>query len=397
MTSQVAVYNLLGMAIASDTVATQNSDRGYKTTGNAEKIYEIGPMHKAIVLHYGSTGLNDIHHQFHFSEWARTVAKPLPKLTDYIKAYIKWTSTGPKLHSADSENREMGFYIFDHFSYINHRLHQDWAGYPKGQKLNKAEKQKLWDDFVERMCQEGYDYLKKLDLFEGFTDAEARAALKASKVDVDGVIKDAFRTHPLTAKAISVLKRSAPLVLSRSQSMPTDSMLAFCGYGEKNPLAGVQVIAMRGIYAGGLRYSVGELTEIGTGSNQAQISTFAQSDAIDSFARGYNNDILMRVKWAARTKTQEALGESAGDVPAKVSTGVGDDLEEYAWRAYTQPVLKRVAGMNIHSLAELAKSLVGMQATFSEAQDGPVSVGGLIEVVTIDRTNGVNWKVRLPR
>lgn len=397
MTSQVAVYNLLGMAIASDTVATQNSDRGSKTTGNAEKIYEIGPGHKLVVLHYGSTGLNDLHHQFHFNEWARTVSKPFSKLSDYIKAYIKWSNNGPKLHSAESEVREMSYYIYDHMSYLSHRLHSESPEAPSEKKPSKADEEQTWNSFVERIFKDGLAHLRALDHFDSFTDAEAREAIKAAKIDLNEIIKDAFGEQILSPKAISILKRSAPLVLSRKQSMPTDSYLAFAGYGDKDPFAGVQIITIRGIYGGSLKYHVGELVQIGTGSDQTQISTFAQSEAIDAFARGYNNDILMRMKWGVRTKAQNALGDAAGEIPRKLAEDVVDDIAEYSWRTYTQPVLKRVAGMNLHSLAELAKSLVGMQATFSEAQDGPVSVGGLIEVVTIDRIDGVRWKTRLPR
>ena len=397
MTSQVAVYNLLGMAIASDTVATQSSDRGSKTTANAEKIYEIGANHKLVALHYGSTGLNDLHHQFHFNEWALTVQKPLAKLGDYIKAYIKWTNSGPKLHSPGSEDREMRYYIYDHMNFISHRLQSEAPAPSDGKKQSKAEQESAWDSFVESICKQGLDYLRSLDHFDEFTDTDARAALKASNVDVDEIIKDTFGDQFLSTRATSILKRSAPLILSRKQTMPTDSYLAFAGYGTRDSFASVQIVTMRGIYGSGVKYHIGELVQIGTGSDQAQISTFAQSEAIDSFARAYNNDILLRVKWAVRTKAQAALGDHAGDIPSRLSQEVVDDMSEYSWRTYTQPVLKRVAGMNTHSLAELAKALVGMQATFSEAQDGPVSVGGLIEVLTIDRINGVHWKTRLPR
>ena len=47
-------------------------------------------------------------------------------------------------------------------------------------------------------------------------------------------------------------------------------------------------------------------------------------------------------------------------------------------------------------MSELVRTLVGLQATSSEAKDGPVSVGGLIEVVTIDRVNGIQWRSKLP-
>jgi hypothetical protein len=52
--------------------------------------------------------------------------------------------------------------------------------------------------------------------------------------------------------------------------------------------------------------------------------------------------------------------------------------------------------MSLDGLAELADSLVDLQATSTFAQDGPATVGGLIEVATIDRIHGVKWVRKLP-
>ena len=47
--------------------------------------------------------------------------------------------------------------------------------------------------------------------------------------------------------------------------------------------------------------------------------------------------------------------------------------------------------MKLDGIAQHAKTLVGLQNTSSEEKDSLVSVGRLIEVVTIDRPNEVQW------
>lgn len=59
-------------------------------------------------------------------------------------------------------------------------------------------------------------------------------------------------------------------------------------------------------------------------------------------------------------------------------------------------MLKTIEAMSTSSLADLAESLVGLQATSTYSKAGAATVGGLIEVVTIDRIKGVQWKRRLP-
>ena len=54
-----------------------------------------------------------------------------------------------------------------------------------------------------------------------------------------------------------------------------------------------------------------------------------------------------------------------------------------------------ITGMSVLSLANFAKSLVGIQALSTYSQRGTATVGGLIEVVTIDRAQGVVWRDRL--
>jgi hypothetical protein len=50
-----------------------------------------------------------------------------------------------------------------------------------------------------------------------------------------------------------------------------------------------------------------------------------------------------------------------------------------------------VGAMGLQGLADFAESLVGLQATSTLSKPGIATVGGLIEVVTIDNVNGVVW------
>jgi hypothetical protein len=54
-------------------------------------------------------------------------------------------------------------------------------------------------------------------------------------------------------------------------------------------------------------------------------------------------------------------------------------------------MLNSIEGLDLGHLANLAESLVGMEATSAFGGDGPATVGGYIEVATIDRQHGVVW------
>jgi hypothetical protein len=397
MTSQVVVYNMNGIAIASDTVVTSTSDAGSKTTANAEKIYELGPKHKVLAVHYGGTALNDVSHQFHFAEWALTLDEPLPRLTDYVHSYIEWTGKS-KFHTPSSEAGEMRGALNNHFAEIKRRMNSFYDAWEPKDSTTEAEDILELEQANQKIAEEGLVYLKALSLYEGMTEAKSRVAIKAAGIDLSEMIDSFFEGFRLNARFKSIIKSSAPYVLARAQSMPWDSFMAFTGYGLNDPFPGTQVLTCRSIYADQLIFDLEEKTEISPGPLSAEISRFAQGDAIEAFLKGYNTDIINGFSWAIEKHVRELAGDTvAPEIATQVAANAVEYIENHSWKRYVQPILRQVAGMNLFGMAELARTLVSIQATFSEAQDGPVSVGGVIEVVTIDRVNGVRWKNRLPR
>lgn len=397
MTSQVAVYNMNGIAVASDTVVTSFSDAGSKTTGNAEKIYDIGPDHKVLVLHYGGTRLNDLSHQFHFAEWTQSVSKPLRTLTDYIDSYVSW-SNNKTFHSKESEKAEMVNLLYDHFKEVRSRMEHFYSTWERSEGMSDEQAIQALEEGNERLMAEGLEHLKSLEIFEGMSEVKAKEAIKAAEIDLNQITESYFDEFHLNSKFKSLAKSSAPYVLAREQNVPWDSYLAFVGYGTDDPFPVIQVMTCRSIYAGQLVHHKGEKLGLTPGGIDGDIHRFAQSNAIEAFIHGYNTDIMNGVSWAIQKnlRNTDAIPEDSS-IPESVANAVVEYIESHSWKRYIQPILRQVSSMNLFGIAELAKTLVSIQATFSEAQDGPVSVGGMIEVATIDRVNGVRWKNRLPR
>jgi hypothetical protein len=69
--------------------------------------------------------------------------------------------------------------------------------------------------------------------------------------------------------------------------------------------------------------------------------------------------------------------------------------ENFSQSNFASPLFNSIEGMSIINLANLAESLVGIQALSTYSQLGTATVGGLIEVVTIDRSQGVIWHQKI--
>jgi len=400
MTSQVAVYNQLGIALASDTVSTAFSDNGAKTTGNSEKIFELGNDHKVVVLHYGSTGLNDLLHQFHVNEWRLSLEGPLPTLEDYVANYRNWSANGARFHSADSIALDATAFIRNYFESVKGAIDTEVHGDASLVGLSEEEFNARALTTNESIAKERLDELKALPLFDGMTEVKARAIIKAHAIDVNSLIDEVFGGYVQSPALLRTLRSSAPYMLARRQSWRWDSTLVFAGYGDKDAFPGTITLSCRGLIDGLLLAHQADTVRIAPEDLRWELSNFAQGDAIESFLSGVNKDVRNQIAWAVdslvRDMTQDDPNADIDFVNGKVRV-VLDKLDSYTWKNYLGPIGRHISGLNVSSLANLGETLVGMQATASQSKDGPVSVGGFIEVVTIDRIEGVLWVRRMPR
>jgi hypothetical protein len=131
--------------------------------------------------------------------------------------------------------------------------------------------------------------------------------------------------------------------------------------------------------------------------NDSSIHYFAQSDSMYGFVNGFSSSIARRYHQVISEKIEERWGaETPEPIGDQLATEIGDLVESYANDTFVQPLLRTISGMGLASLADFAESLVGLQATSTYSKPGAATVGGLIEVATIDKINGLVWHRVLP-
>lgn len=396
MTSQIAISNLNGVAVASDTVVTMTKDGAQKTLGNTNKIYELGGAHNILILHSGTSTINDIPHSLHIYEWAKTLGEPKPTVQAYVDSYKAWTAGETKLSKSASEANLIHFILNDHYYYMNWRIKDEVLGMTFDEGVTEKKKKSLREAHYLQIVKEGKKHLENLEIYSGITDKSAVKIINDAEIDVKGKIDYIFSEFPPSSDAESILLESAPLVLSRSQSMSIDSELAFVGFGVDEPYAHVIRVSCRGIYGKTLALTLVTQTEVQPPYPSARIDYFAQRDAMFSFVNGarpkYRDTMHsliideVETRWGA--ETEEPVGW-------EVAEAVAEKLQEWAQEFYIEPMIDTISVLSILGLAELSESMVSLQATAAAGQNGPATVGGLIEVATIDRINGIVWHRRL--
>jgi hypothetical protein len=391
MTSQVGITNHSGVAVASDTVITAFVDGGTKSIGSSHKILELGPEHKVLVLLSGAITTNGVTNRLYVTEWASTLEAPFATLEEYVESFANWMGTDSTIHSFDSEINRANYLLNDHFYEIKYRAKARWDELDEESKQYSSQA-----EILISVAQEGYEYLSSLDFVPGVdTDEYFNSFLESEQFDLNGKLEFYFKDLDLSPTAESILMNSCPLILARQQFFDGGSSMAFIGFGASEFFAGNMRLRVRGFYGGKFVYSLNEYIAVSP-DMASLISPFAQDQAIFGFLQGFRFAVLDHMEYLIESHVNDAIENNEGEnIGREIASKVRDGVFDHFRRKITDPLLDSIEGLDLFHLANLAESLVGMEATSSFGADGPATVGGMIEVATIDRQNGVTWVRKL--
>ena len=392
MTSQIAIFNPLGVAVASDTVSTIVSTTGItKTMNNAQKIFALHEPHLLVVVESGSALSNGIHMQLLINEWSRTLKNSMPAVKEYAQSFAGWYSTTSDLVPKESDWDEVNWQLNDHYHRIKRRIKDD---------ITDATSEEEAIACFKFHAEAELESLGELELFEGATDEDDAALLTELNIDliekIDAIFQDIFGLD----EARETLIKCAPLALSRYHSTSADSDLGFIGFGEKEFFATSVVMHCRARYGKVARVKIEDALGASASDQSGIIRTFAQEEAIHGFLRGAQYDLMesvYRYIWSKLTDDVEAIDEAKLNSAREFIGGIRKHVESIQSEHFISPMLDTIGSLSLIDVASLARSLVGMQAIRSAASPEPASVGGFIESLVIDRASGIRWIHRLPQ
>ena len=391
MTSQVAIFNPLGAAVASDTVATIINDRGIKTLNNAEKMWQLTNEHKVVIALSGSFFINDVPASLLIKAWNESLTEPLSKLTDYVASFKSWLEREETLLTQDSEVSIVKYVLQDHFIDIRDEV------------MNAARRESLDENEIKNRFSSyaagSMEYLQSLDLFVNSTDEGDDNLLKSLDIKTDEIVKELLGHLPGFDELAEQLHSQAPLVLSREQYMGSNTHLTFIGFGASEYFATSVEFHIRGRYGKTVRGTVVDQYPSESQYSGGYISAFAQKEAIAGFSFGIEPMVANQIGKIVRQLTKDLVIQDSQDITDadELVAKLNKELERFTAETYLLPLRRTVGDLNLLDAAEFAESLVGIQTMRAKTSPRPAGVGGFIESLVIDKFNGVRWIKRLPQ
>jgi hypothetical protein len=384
MTTQIALLNMSGIAIASDTLASLRAGSAFKHSHGNSKIWVPSHEHKFVVYHSGSARFNSMPHQIHVEEWFRSLTKPLATLNDYAESYKRFCVSKNSPHTQESEI-ELIHNVWNGLSKIL-REHIDKA--TAGVDFDTPEGRKIWNDAIITEITEAGAYYAGIENFKGFTIAFIDETLAKYKINLKAKIKELFPEGTpvkFTNKAVTTFKKFLISKVTTDQ----DTTLTFAGYGTKDVYPSTRKIDFRGIINGKLQSEPNHELDLNPTKRTGGIVYGAQTDAIWGLIQGYRYSVQNTLDRILNIEIPES------DEKEQLITKIIEELGNQTGDEYVSPAMARIVNHSLPELAETAQTMLNLQVLSAKLSKSQETVGGEIEVLTIDKINGIRWQNRI--
>jgi hypothetical protein len=387
MTSQVALMNLYGVALASDTLASRKADDGYITSEGNNKIWTI-TGHQVQALHYGNTLLGGIPHKIHFEAWVRTLTKPLPNIQAYVSSYKKYCESTKSIHSTKSEGENLKWVFKDALNRLSNKVGPQIANLDSTQ--DELENQNNIHKLLESEAKSFDAFYKNSHKFEGATKEWLEQSITKFKIDLNELILEVF-DYPVTPRIKTVLKRAMKNFALAAWDIRSDTNLVFVGFGSKDEFAGSQRLRIRGVYNQKLLAITEGALYVSPDDIDSRIIYAAQADAMKALLQGYHPRFGDRLEKVLARHIQDFLDGKKMErhYGTDLTDKITEELADFSSNSFINPAFNAIMNMSPEQLAASAKGLVVMQAAAAAIGTQTPTVGGPVEVSTITKQGGV--------
>mgnify|MGYP000237503559 CR=1 FL=1 len=379
MTTQLSLLNMTGLSVASDTLATIRNGSAFKVSHGNSKIFEPTGNHMFVVYHSGSSAMNNVPSRLIVDSWFKSLTKPLPTIDAYVANFKKFLESPKAPHTKSSEREVAIALAADMVELTRENINKTGV---------KPDDSKAWNEALIAEAKEALAYYQAAPQLEGWSEATSKEVLQRIKVNLRGHLKIIY-PEGYPARFATILQKAFCLRLGAGERNNWDSFLTFAGFGTNDLYPQSRRLFIRGVIDGKLQSEVEHEVKIEAEGQHLGIVYGAQSDAIYGLVQGYRKVVESHVHNTITSLIPEfpEVQELATDVVKGMQTITGKD--------FVNPAFRRIANLSISELAETAKDMVNLQILSAKLSGSSETVGGEIEVVTIDKINGIRWQNRI--
>ncbi len=391
MTTEVAILNKQGVALAADSAVTLSRSKVYNS---APKIYMIADKHEVGLMIYNNAEFMRIPWEviiqgFRASTYPTFYQEKEPHLEDYIKKFSEYISQNIVKFVSNANQREFVLEIFRQtIRAIIHLADLEVETITR----NNARPVTLTE--IQQVLENEIDY--SLALYESkddyvppnTSDDLFSLVMNEYHSQIEDIIADIVEYRPLQPVYKERLVTLCGFLFSKNYELPYHyTGLVFVGFGKDDYFPKCYDFHVDSIICGKLRWieAVEKRTIINPYELIGRIVSFAQDDIIELFMTGLHPFSVNGLKSELNSYLSESFPDS-------------DDLDGY-WknildrigRNLSDSILRAVYYFPKSEMAAMAEALVTLTSFQRRVSMSQETVGGPVDVAVISKYDGFTW------
>jgi len=410
MTTEIAILNKSGLALAADSAMTVvihgpgGKDRKVHNTAN--KVFALSKYAPVAAMIYSNSWLMEIPWETIIKQFRNRLGKTrYATLKRYCDEMLQFLSELPVSEGAENSYILQSTYALS--GDIRASLDKFVGQSIKDNgRITEAEiKARLSELILEQS-----KHFHELAGDTNFSDEQKKKLCVKHEARIIEAAKQIFENLPLTAGDHEEVVRA--VIDSAVIGTRLHSGVVFVGFGEDELYPSYYDYEISGVIQGRVIHRLEESQTIDD-TNDAVIAPFAQSNDVRTFMEGMGQDITeffdKAISEVARKgvpeKTVEALrkkhaiddklAEDIFHVAQEIGNGAYDEvlrkLKELKYTRYINPVLQATRFLQKEDLAMMAETLVNLVSFRKQVTMEVETVGGPIDVAVITKGDGFVW------
>jgi hypothetical protein len=405
MTTEVAVMNIQGIALAADSAVTINYPDGQKIYNSVNKLFTLSKYAPVGIMVYGVAELTNVPWETIIKVFREELGdKRFPHLSDYADHLFEYIKNHKGMFLEEYQERQLFNSVFLQYMailrVIDHEVDQTIRR--KG-KVSDSQIRNI----VVSAVRECHAMWTTADRLPDVPSDHSQRIRHKWRSRIEAVIELVFQDLSIGSTTRSRLIEIASLVFTADLFPDSVSGLVIAGFGEEDYLPSVVTFDIEGVLLDYVKMRKSGQSAI-SGKSSGVVIPFAQGEMVYLFMEGIDQGLEHYVHHALDDFVDEMaddLAASTGvvgrdekilrDQIGKAKENLADQffrrLATYRKENQVRPITSAVANLPKEELAVMAETLVSLTSFKRRVTHDPETVGGPIDVAIISKGDGFIW------
>ncbi|WP_407147698.1 hypothetical protein [Bradyrhizobium sp. ORS 86] len=412
MTTEIAVANRLGIALATDSAVTISGGGRVKVFNTADKLFELSPQFPIGIMINGNMDCIGVPWEIlvkDFREGKGLEARDT--VQDWAKDFLTYVEGHSLMATQEAAQHIDDIIISEIFELQMSVVSTVRASIFELASNNKKIKLPPFEQIVDAYLTDRSKLISQYPIADSLEGVAESDVISGYSDRIDELCKPRFEGRQLNEGEAIKFKSIVANVLLRIVPSPTITGVVVAGYGSTETFPAVHAFEVDGRVLGKMKVTARDSNSIATSLDGGQVTSFAQTDVIQRLLGGadpkfvdktadYIQTAVRKVAETIESQTRpkrlsRAERQKRAELVEDLADVIRDEYENETTKSLTDEFSREfdrmIAMMPKQELIELAEALVSITAVERKATTDEGTVGGPIDVAFITRHEGFVW------